>query len=125
MARRPVVALALAVAAWAIAACGGGDDTTGPSGPDPAALVPADAPVYVDAVVRPEGDQADEVDSALSKLLVTDDVSGKLRAIGQLDAAEPGATSNPNSACQTCAQAQHHSDGSGDVAAGRAGCCGS
>ena len=34
---------------------------------------------------------------------------------------EPGATSNPNCACQTCGQAQHYSDGSGDVAARRAG----
>src|SRR4029079_13542753 len=47
-------------------------------GPDPATMVPGDTPFYLEAVVRPEGQLGDDLESALSKLLVTDDVSGKL-----------------------------------------------
>ena len=71
---RPLsIALAL-VAALVLAACG--DDSGSGSadlGADPATLVPADAPVYLEAVVKPEGDLESNVDSALSKLLGTED----------------------------------------------------
>jgi hypothetical protein len=64
--------------------CGGGSTApSGPPGPDPATLTPADAPVYLDAVVRPEGDQATAVNGALSKLLATDDPGGFI--VDQLD----------------------------------------
>jgi hypothetical protein len=78
--RLSVLAL-LAIAATALAACGSdsGSDTAD-LGPDPASMVPADTPFYLEAVVRPEGQLSDDLDSALSKLLVTDDVSGKLHA---------------------------------------------
>ena len=42
-------------------------------------MVPADTPFYMEAVVRPEGQLGDDLDSALSKLLVTDDVGGKIQ----------------------------------------------
>jgi len=74
-----IVVCLLASAAMALAACG--DDSGSESadlGPDPASMVPADTPFYMEAVVRPEGELGDDLDSALSKLLVTDDVSGKL-----------------------------------------------
>ncbi len=44
-----------------------------PAGPDPATVTPADAPLFAEGVVRPEGDQKEALDSALSKLLATDD----------------------------------------------------
>lgn len=78
--RRPPVArgrLAVAIAAAAVlapglAACGGDD---GPEAPPTASVAPADV-VFVDAVVRPEGEQRENLDGALSKLLDTDDPGG-------------------------------------------------
>jgi hypothetical protein len=76
---RLTVLAVLALAAVVLTACGSdsGSDSAD-LGPDPASLVPADTPFYVEAVVRPEGQLGDDLESALSKLLVTDDVSGKL-----------------------------------------------
>lgn len=72
----------LAVAALAVvvlAACGSDSSSeTADLGPDPATMVPSDAPFYMEAVVRPEGQLGEDLESSLSKLLVTDDVSGKL-----------------------------------------------
>jgi Protein of unknown function (DUF3352) len=83
--RRPVVlgaaALALA-AAVGIPACGGEND---PTIPDTASVTPADAPLFGDAVVHPEGDQRETLDEALSKLLNTDDPGGFI--VEQLDTA--------------------------------------
>jgi hypothetical protein len=69
-----LILLAALLAAAVLAGCGG-DDGSGTSftGPDPAAMAPADAPLFAEAVVHPEGDQREELDSALSKLLATDD----------------------------------------------------
>ncbi|MGH2963037.1 MAG: DUF3352 domain-containing protein [Solirubrobacterales bacterium] len=70
---RALAASALAVAlAVGVAACGG-DDEEESGAPATAAVTPADAPLFGNAVVRPEGDQADAADEALSKLLNTDD----------------------------------------------------
>lgn len=73
-ARNPVRSALLAFAvltALALAACGDDADSGG-DGPDPATLAPADSVVYMDAVIRPEGDQKDGLTSALSKLGVDD-----------------------------------------------------
>ena len=72
---RPLsIAIAL-LAALVLAACG--DEESGSSaidiGDGPATLVPADAPIYGEAVVKPEGDLESNVESALSKLLGVDD----------------------------------------------------
>ena len=53
-----------AFAALALASCG--DDADVASGP--ASLMPADAPLYVEAVVSPEGEQAERIDALLAKL---------------------------------------------------------
>jgi hypothetical protein len=71
----------LAVAACVLllsAGCGGGAETTSApfAGPDPAGVVPADAPFFLESVVRPEGDQKTALEGALSKLLATDDPGG-------------------------------------------------
>lgn len=76
---RLTVLAVLALAAAALTACGSdsGSDSAD-LGPDPATMIPGDTPFYLEAVVRPEGQLGDDLESALSKLLVTDDVSGKL-----------------------------------------------
>ncbi len=74
--RRAGLAIA-ACAALLAPGCGGGGGTTSSfTGPDPATLTPADAPLFAEAVVRPQGDQKEAVDAALSKLLATDDPGG-------------------------------------------------
>ena len=48
---------------------------------DPATLVPANAPIYFQAAVRPAGDRADGVRDALVKIMRTDDPGGKIKAL--------------------------------------------
>lgn len=70
---RPLSIVLALVAALALAACGEDSDSSADLGADPATLVPADAPIYFEAVVKPDGDLEANVSSALSKLLSTDD----------------------------------------------------
>ena len=75
--RNPVrlfLLIVAAVAALALSACGGGDDGGTSSGPDPATLAPADAPLYFQAAIKPEGETKDNLLSTLGLLLNTDDV---------------------------------------------------
>jgi Protein of unknown function (DUF3352) len=65
-------AAALAVGLGFVA-CGGGGDDDEATVPAAASVTPADAPLFGSAVVRPEGDQREAADDALSKLLNTDD----------------------------------------------------
>jgi len=71
-----------------LAGCGGGGGTSAPAGPDPATMAPADAPLFAEGVVRPEGDRKEALDSALSKLLATDDPGAFV--VEQLDKALAG-----------------------------------
>lgn len=72
---RPI-SLALALVAL-LTGCGGdGGGPSAPAGPDPATVTPADAPLFGAGVVRPEGDRKEALESALSKLLATDDPGG-------------------------------------------------
>jgi hypothetical protein len=81
--RHPALAI-IAAAALALASCGGDDeDSAAPAGPDPATLAPPDAPLYIEATLRPEGEQKDAAESALSKLLATDDPGGFLGGVLQ------------------------------------------
>jgi hypothetical protein len=75
-ARLLVLTLVLALCAAIAAGCGsssgsGGDD-------DPAALIPASAPVYVEAVLHPEGKVRSDAEGALKKILRTDDPNAKI-----------------------------------------------
>jgi hypothetical protein len=72
-------ALAAVATALAISGCGG-DDADTDTGADPAQVVPADAPLYVGAIVRPEGEQREEVEAAVGQLLDTDDPGGEIVA---------------------------------------------
>jgi len=76
--RLTFLALLAAVAVFATA-CGGGDsDEVAELGPDPASMIPADTPFYLEAVIRPDGDLGSDLDAALDKLLVTDDAGTKI-----------------------------------------------
>jgi hypothetical protein len=61
-----------------LAACGGGG---GAAGAEPASAVPAGTAIYFEGVVRPEGDQRDDVLDAARKVLRTDDPERKLREL--------------------------------------------
>lgn len=65
--------LPIAFAALALAGCGGDDEggggTPAAAGADPAQAIPADAPVYLEVAVRPEGDQGDNVQALLDRFL--------------------------------------------------------
>ncbi len=71
----------LSTAAIGLAACGSdsGSSASADLGPDPASMVPADTPFYMEAVIRPEGQLGDDLESALSKLLITDDSGAKIQ----------------------------------------------
>jgi hypothetical protein len=77
---RPLVlTLVLALCAAIAAGCGsssgsGGDD-------DPAALIPASAPLYLEGVVRPDGKVGSDLEGALKKILRTDDPGAKIRRL--------------------------------------------
>ncbi len=66
----------LAAVALVAAGCGGG--AAGGEG-DPATIVPADALVYAEVVVRPEGSLRDDALDAAGKVLVTVDPEAKIR----------------------------------------------
>ncbi|MGH2957050.1 MAG: DUF3352 domain-containing protein [Solirubrobacterales bacterium] len=66
-----------ALAAIALAGCGGGDDVD----VGPAAAVPADTPIYLEATVRPEGEVKSGAEAALGKILDTDDPGAKLQSL--------------------------------------------
>ena len=76
---RPGISLRLSLAAALVAgaigpaACGGDDEA---GGPDPAQLTPADVPIFVNVVVRPEGDLAAGASSALEQLTGATDPGG-------------------------------------------------
>jgi Protein of unknown function (DUF3352) len=68
----------LATAAALAAGCGGG----GAGGEDsPATIVPPDALVYTEVVVRPEGSLRDDALDAAGKVLLTDDPEARIREL--------------------------------------------
>jgi hypothetical protein len=71
-----VVTLLLALCGAVAAGCGSSSGSRGTD--DPAALIPAGAPVYVEGVVRPDGKVRSDLEGALKKILRTDDPGAKL-----------------------------------------------
>jgi hypothetical protein len=84
---RLVSALAVfAVVAIPIAGCGDSSSSSGSSGnagADPAAFLPASAPVYVEAQVQPTGDLKANATTVAGKILRTADPGGKI--VGLID----------------------------------------
>src|SRR3954468_7887179 len=75
---RRLIPLCCLFFAVAVGGCGSGASS---GGSDPAKLVPADAAMYVEGVVRPDGDQGDAARSLASKLLQTGDPGKKIRSL--------------------------------------------
>jgi hypothetical protein len=71
--RRLLAAIAAGAAASALAAGCGSSESPGGADADPATAVPARAPVYLEAVVEPEGRVRDDALAAARKILGTDD----------------------------------------------------
>jgi hypothetical protein len=80
MIRRAAIGLA-ACAALLVAGCGGGSSG---SSDDLASLAPADAPLYFESVIRPEGEQSDAINSLASRVGGIQDPGERI--VGQLDA---------------------------------------
>ena len=70
----------LALLCLVVVGCG---DEAGGAGADPAQAVPADATVYLEVVVEPEGDQREQVLALAGKVLRTDDPSGRIRELAE------------------------------------------
>jgi hypothetical protein len=84
------VALTFSCAVLALTAAACGQSASGGDG-DPASLVPANAPVYLQVAVQPEGQRRDDALAATGKLLRTDDPAGKLRELVDKQLAEQDA----------------------------------
>jgi Protein of unknown function (DUF3352) len=67
--------LLAALTALLVSGCGGGDEE-GSDGTDPAAVVPAGAPVFIDATIRPEGETKADVEALAQKIAGIDDLGG-------------------------------------------------
>jgi Protein of unknown function (DUF3352) len=79
-ARRLSIALAacVAVPAAILVGCGGGDGGSSSADVGPAAAVPANAPLYLDATVKPTGQAQTDAKAALTKVMDTADPGGKI-----------------------------------------------
>ncbi len=75
---RTLLIVSLAVPAAAIAGCGGGGGSSSDVDVGPAAAVPANAPLYLDATVKPTGQAQAGANAALSKVLRTPDPGAKI-----------------------------------------------
>jgi hypothetical protein len=74
--------------------CGGGDSASpSATGPNPATVVPADAAVYVQAILHPSGELRDGVTAAARKVLRVQDPGAELERLidkGLADSSVPG-----------------------------------
>ncbi len=73
-------ALSLLCAVLALTATACGESGSGGEG-DPASLVPAGAPIYLEAAVQPQGDRREDALAAAGKIMRTDDPGAKLRGL--------------------------------------------
>jgi hypothetical protein len=76
--RIPTLLACLAVPAAILAGCGGGGGGSSDADVGPAAAVPADTPIYLDATVKPTGTAQSDATAALGKILDTSDPGGKI-----------------------------------------------
>jgi hypothetical protein len=79
---RRLAVLAAAALAIPVAGCGSGSDSasSGAAG-DPASAIPASAPFYLEATVRPTGKQRADLEAAGRKILGTDDPAAKIKQL--------------------------------------------
>ncbi|MEN3285456.1 MAG: hypothetical protein V7607_6596 [Solirubrobacteraceae bacterium] len=77
-ARPLVLALLCALVSATAVGCGSSSSSSG-GADDPASLIPATAPVYAEATLRPDGKVGADLDAALEKILRTDDPAAKIQ----------------------------------------------
>jgi Protein of unknown function (DUF3352) len=77
------LAVATIAASLGFVACGDDDDGGASADTGPATVIPPDAVVYVEGVVRPEDEQRENVETALQTVLGEDDPGGFL--VGELE----------------------------------------
>jgi hypothetical protein len=85
-----LVAVAVLVLALPVAVAGCGGD--GGEDADPAAGVPADASLYVEVTVRPEGDLREDTEAALRRILRTEDPAARIRDLVDREVLDEGDT---------------------------------
>jgi hypothetical protein len=85
---RLVLILAAALAAFAVAGCGGSSDSS--SGTSPAAVAPPQAPVYVEVAVRPEGKLKSNVESLARSIGGIDDLGNLIVSELEQSASDSG-----------------------------------
>ena len=86
-----LIAAVVAVAALAAAGCGSSSSSAA-GDVDPAGAVPVSSPLYAEAVVRPDGQLAANVEAVARKILRTDDPRGKVIGFFNRRAAREGIT---------------------------------
>lgn len=87
---RSALILIATLTALAFAACGEDDGAGGDLGPDPATVAAPDSLLYAEAVIRPEGEQKDDLLAALAKLTGDDDPGAAIREEIERSIAEEG-----------------------------------
>jgi Protein of unknown function (DUF3352) len=86
---RRLAVLAATAIAIPIAGCGSSDSSSS-GNTDPAKAIPASAPFYLEATVRPDGKQRTDVEAALKKILRTDDPGAKIKELINKEASKDG-----------------------------------
>jgi hypothetical protein len=77
--RTALLSCSCAVLALGLASCGGDAGSSGDA--DPASLVPANAAMYFEATIRPEGEQRTDVLEAAGKIMRTPDPAAKIQQL--------------------------------------------
>lgn len=80
-------ALVVALLALFVAGCGGGDDDGGGSG-NPAGVMPAAAPVFIDFTLQPEGETKQNIDDLAQTIVGIDNVGDLI--VSELESAASG-----------------------------------
>jgi len=85
---RLVLPVAAALVALVVAGCGG--SSSADAGADAAALVPATAPVYIEATIQPDGDLKANVEALAENLAGVDDLGALIVEEAEKEASESG-----------------------------------
>jgi Protein of unknown function (DUF3352) len=80
--------LLVALAALLFAGCGGGG--SGDGGTDPASVVPAESPLYVEAALQPEGETKTDIEALAKEIAGVDDLGGTIASKLEESAEEDG-----------------------------------
>jgi len=81
-----IAALACLATTLLLTGCGGSGSS---EGDDPATLAPADAPIYLEAVVRPEDDVREGAEAAFEKIAGVDDAGAEIRRLLEKSSEDP------------------------------------